>query len=59
MKEEYWKEMLSIFVDREELKREHHKLYETISLIVKTTELHKELEELNKHLTELNSSKNN
>ena len=57
MKEEFWKELLDIFVSHDELKKEHRELYETICLIVKTTELHKELEELNKHLTELNTRK--
>jgi hypothetical protein len=54
MKEEYWNELLSIFSNSEELKKEHEKLYENISLIVESTMKHKELEELNKRLTELN-----
>lgn len=54
MKEKYWKELLDIFVEHEEFKKDHRELYETICLIVKSSELHKELEEMNKQLTELN-----
>ena len=54
MKEEYWDELLDIFSNNEDLKKEHEKLFKNISLIVETSKKHKELEELNKELTELN-----
>lgn len=55
MKKEYWIELLKIF-DEEIVDPEvrHRELYKTISLIVKTSALHDEIEELNKELTELN-----
>ena len=34
MKEKYWKELLDIFVEHEEFKKDHRELYETICLIV-------------------------
>lgn len=54
MKEEFWQELLEIFESDEELKINHETLYKNISLIVASTNKHKELEELNKELTELN-----
>lgn len=54
MKEKYWDELLAIFEDNDELKINHETLYNNIKLIVKSSNLHKELEELNKELTELN-----
>ena len=54
MKEVYWKELLEIFENDEELKVNHITLYNNISLIVKANDTHKELEKLNKELTELN-----
>lgn len=54
MKEEYWDELNDIFLNNEELQKEHEKLFKNVSLIVETSKKHKELEELNKELTELN-----
>lgn len=54
MKEVYWKELLEIFENDEELKVNHETLYINISLIVKANDTHKELEKLNQELTELN-----
>lgn len=54
MKEEFWNELLGIFLNREELQKDHETLYKNITLIVETSKKHKELEELNKELTELN-----
>ena len=54
MKEEFWNELLDIFLNDNELQINHETLYKTVSLIVETTKKHKELEDLNKELTELN-----
>ena len=53
MREEFWQELLTIFVEYG-LMEKHENLYKVIKLIVETTNKHKELEELNKELTELN-----
>ena len=54
MKEEFWDELLDIFIKNEDLQVNHHNLFRNVELIVETTKKHKELEELNKELTELN-----
>ena len=53
MKEEYWQELLTIFLENG-LMEKHENLYKVIKLIVDVQTNRKELEELNKELTELN-----
>lgn len=54
MKEEYWNELNEIFLNNDELAKEHEKLFKIVTLIVETSKKHEELESLNKELTELN-----
>lgn len=54
MKEEFYEELLEIFLSNEELQKKHEKLFNNITLIVEHIKKTKELEELNKKLSEAN-----
>ena len=54
MKEKYYEELSEIFLNNEDLQKEHAELFNVISLIIEHIKKTQEIEELNKKLTELN-----
>lgn len=57
MKNEYYKQLVEIFVAYPNLKDDYRDLYEVITLINKAIELQEESNEINKQLNELNQEK--
>lgn len=55
MKNSYYFELKEIFENNEDLKNDHEKLFETISLICTAIEVQEESVKINKKLNELNS----
>ncbi len=55
MKNSYYFELKEIFENNEDLKKDHEKLFETISLICTVIEVQEESVKINKQLNELNS----
>jgi len=54
MKEEFWEELLDMFLNHEELQKEHEKLFKITSLIVDHQKGSKKLDEIGKEIAELN-----
>lgn len=57
VKNSYYFELKEIFENNEDLKKDHEKLFETISLICTAIEVQEESVKINKQLNELNSEK--
>ena len=55
VKNSYYFELKEIFENNEDLKKDHEKLFETISLICTAIEVQEESVKINKKLNELNS----
>lgn len=57
VKNSYYFELKEIFENNEDLKKDHEKLFETISLICTAIEVQEESVKINNQLNELNSEK--